>query len=56
MPDNSAHESPLPEGDQAMPLMDHVRELRRRFFYIFLGLAVATAALMPLMRPLFDLA
>lgn len=56
MPDNSAHESHLPEGDKAMPLMDHVRELRRRFFYIFLGLAVATAALMPLMRPLFDLA
>ncbi len=56
MDDRSEIKRGMAEDDAAMPLMSHVRELRRRLMYIFLGIAIATAALMPVMRPLFDLA
>lgn len=56
MDDRTSMKQGMAEGDAAMPLMSHVRELRRRLMYIFLGIAVCTAALMPVMRPLFELA
>jgi sec-independent protein translocase protein TatC len=56
MQDRNLAKAEMAEDDRAMPLMSHVRELRRRLMYVFLGMAACTAGLLPVMRPLFDLA